>query len=144
MITPADIVRETESWLGTRYCHRASLKGAGCDCLGLVRGVWRALYGEEPEPLPPYTPDWAARTGRNTLIEGAVRNLVERSVSDAGPGDVLVFRLQDKLPPGHLGILCSDNRFIHARSGQGVIRAPRGRWWRERTVAAFSFPTEKP
>ena len=47
-------------WLGTPYRHQGSLKGVGCDCLGLVRGIWRELYGEEPE-----TPGAYARTGPN-------------------------------------------------------------------------------
>ena len=49
---PACIVREARTWLGTPYLHQASVRGAGCDCLGLVRGVWRALYGREPEAVP--------------------------------------------------------------------------------------------
>jgi len=50
-----------EPWIGTPYRHQASLRGVGCDCLGLIRGVWRELYGSEPELPPPYAPDWAER-----------------------------------------------------------------------------------
>jgi NlpC/P60 family putative phage cell wall peptidase len=39
------ILEEARSWIGTPYQHQASLKGVGCDCIGLVRGVWRAVYG---------------------------------------------------------------------------------------------------
>ena len=42
-LTRAAIVAEARAWIGTRYRHQASVKGVGCDCLGLVRGVWRAL-----------------------------------------------------------------------------------------------------
>jgi NlpC/P60 family putative phage cell wall peptidase len=41
-LTRAQIVVATRDWIGTPYQHQASLKGVGCDCLGLVRGVWRA------------------------------------------------------------------------------------------------------
>lgn len=41
------IVAETRDWIGTPYRHQASLKGVGCDCLGLVRGVWRAVVVTE-------------------------------------------------------------------------------------------------
>ena len=41
-LSRAAIVAEARAWIGTRYCHQASVKGVGCDCLGLVRGVWRA------------------------------------------------------------------------------------------------------
>ena len=47
-----------QAWIGTPYRHQAAVRGAGCDCLGLLRGVWRELYGREPEVPPPYSPDW--------------------------------------------------------------------------------------
>ena len=46
----AAIVGAARGWIGTPYRHQASLKGVGCDCLGLLRGVWRELKGEEPAP----------------------------------------------------------------------------------------------
>lgn len=55
--TRAAIVAEARGWIGTPYRHQASLKGVGCDCLGLVRGVWRNCIGDEPETPPPYAPD---------------------------------------------------------------------------------------
>ena len=45
----AAIVAEARGWIGTPYRHQASLKGVGADCIGLVRGVWRAFHGEDPE-----------------------------------------------------------------------------------------------
>ena len=45
------VVLAARAWIGTPYLHQASVKGAGCDCLGLLRGVWRELRGEEPEQL---------------------------------------------------------------------------------------------
>jgi len=58
-LTRSQIVAKTRDWIGAPYQHQASLKGVGCDCLGLVRGVWRAVIGEEPERAPPYAPGWA-------------------------------------------------------------------------------------
>ncbi len=37
------VVAIARDWIGTPYVHQASAQGAGCDCLGLLRGVWRAL-----------------------------------------------------------------------------------------------------
>jgi len=45
------IVEAALSWRGTPYHHRQSACGIGCDCLGLVRGIWRELYGPEPEAI---------------------------------------------------------------------------------------------
>ena len=43
------VVGEALTWLGTPYRHQGLRKGVGCDCLGLVLGVWRAVYGVAPE-----------------------------------------------------------------------------------------------
>ena len=84
------IVKAARGWLGTPYHHQASLKGVGSDCLGLIRGIWRELYGPEPETMPAYTQDWGSATGSETLIEAACRHLVKLAdVSGAEPGDVL-------------------------------------------------------
>ena len=66
--TGAAAAAEARLWLGTPYRHQAALRGVGCDCLGLVRGVWRALIGPEPEDPPPYTPDWGEVGGYETEV----------------------------------------------------------------------------
>jgi len=65
MIDRQLIVAAARRYIGTPYHHQAALHGAGCDCLGLVRGVWHDLYGAEPEEPPPYTPDWGDSDTRN-------------------------------------------------------------------------------
>src|SRR5688572_27964758 len=75
--TRTRIVAEARAFIGTPYRHQASLRGVGCDCLGLVRGVWRALHGGEPEATPAYTRDWAEASGIESLAEAARRHLVE-------------------------------------------------------------------
>ena len=67
MIERETIVAGACGWLGTHYHHQASVKGVGCDCLGLVRGLWRELCGPEPEVMPRYTRDWGNATGSETL-----------------------------------------------------------------------------
>ena len=51
---PDAVIAAARAWLGTPYHDQASLRGIGCDCLGLARGVWRDLVGAEPQPIPPY------------------------------------------------------------------------------------------
>src|SRR3954454_1342913 len=92
VITRTAIVAEARAWIGTPYRHQASLKGIGCDCLGLVRGVWRALYGEEPEPAPPYAPDWAEAARAEPLAQAALRHLEPVDFAAFAAGDVLLFR----------------------------------------------------
>ena len=48
----AQIVAAARAWIGTPYVHQGSALGAGCDCLGLLRGIWREVKGTEPETIP--------------------------------------------------------------------------------------------
>lgn len=138
------ILAEARDWIGTPYRHQASAKGAGCDCLGLIRGVWRALYGAEPEPAPPYTPDWAERQGAETLLAAAKRHLQEIACDEAAPGDVLLFRMDAHSPIKHAAVLDEDARLIHAYWGRAVVRSRFAPWWRARLAAAFAFPGAAP
>ena len=139
----ADIVTEARRWIGTPYRHQASVRGAGADCLGLVRGVWRALHGAEPEAVPPYSMDWSEPQGEERLWAAALRHL--RPVGTAHPGDVLLFRMRAGAVAKHLGILSEDGahpRFVHAYNGHGVIESTLTAPWARRVVARFSFPEQ--
>jgi NlpC/P60 family putative phage cell wall peptidase len=141
MVTREAIVVAARSWLGTPYHHQASLKGVGSDCLGLIRGIWRELFGPEPETMPAYTRDWGNATGSETLLAAAARHLVMLDdMGAAGLGDVLVFRMRDQGVAKHAGILTGPSRLVHAQEGLGVIEIELGRWWRRRAAAAFGFP----
>lgn len=142
MIARAAIIAEARDWLATPYRHQASVKHVGCDCLGLVRGVWRALYGAEPEEAPAYSPDWAERAGEETLYAAAHRHLV--AANAAQPGDVLLFRMQDNAPMKHAAILAENERIIHAYWGRAVVESRFAPWWRARHAASFSFPGAAP
>lgn len=144
MISRDAILSEARDWIGTPYQHQASAKGAGSDCLGLVRGVWRALYGAEPEAPPPYTPDWAERVGAETLLAAAQLYLNQIDLSAAAPGDVLLFRMDARSPIKHAAILDQDDRIIHAYWGRAVARSRLAGWWRARCAAAFAFPGVEP
>ncbi|MBN8919523.1 MAG: C40 family peptidase [Rhizobiales bacterium] len=134
------IVAEARSWIGTPYRHQASLKGVGCDCLGLVRGVWRALYGAEPERVPPYTPDWAEAAANEPLAEAAARWMAPASRENFAAGDVVLLRWRDGLAAKHLGIATALDRMLHAHDGAAVAEIALSPWWRRRIAFAFRFP----
>ncbi len=138
------VAAAARSWLGTPYRHQASVKGLGTDCLGLVRGVWREVVGEEPETPPAYSADWAETGGRETLLEAAERWLRPVPVADMRVGDVLVFRMSPCAAAKHCAILsrCDgpEPRMIHAYWGRAVVESWMGRWWRRRLAATFRFP----
>lgn len=137
---PRAIVAEARSWIGTPYRHQASLKGVGCDCLGLVRGVWRAFFGEEPESIDAYTPDWAEASGIEQLAEAALRHLVPIDPMQFGSGDVLLFRWRPGLAAKHAAIAASADTMVHAHDGAAVAEVAIAPWWRRRLAYAFRFP----
>ena len=136
----AKIVSEARSWIGTPYRHQASLKGVGCDCLGLVRGVWRGVIGHEPERAPPYAPDWAEAGGVETLAHAAGRHLTSIPLDQFAPGDVLLFRWRDHLPAKHAAIVTNMDKMVHAHDGAAVAEVALAPWWRRRLAYAFRFP----
>ena len=141
------VVAAARTWIGTPYVHQASCKGAGADCLGLVRGVWREVLGAEPIRLPAYTPDWSEASGCEALLDGASDLLTAVGPNDACPGDVIVFRMRSSAVAKHLGLLAETGTrpsFIHAYSGHGVVESPLTSPWARRIVAYFRFPERGP
>ena len=143
-IMPARIVEAARAWLGTPYHDQASVKGVGCDCLGLIRGVWREVVGPEPMPVPPYSRDWGEAGPHEVLAEAARVAMIEIAVSDALTGDVVLFRMRAGSIAKHAGILTNGRQnihsFIHAYERTGVIEEPLNEPWRRRIVFAFRFP----
>src|SRR6185437_11042982 len=131
-ITRTLIVAEARTWIGTPYYHQASLKGVGCDCLGLVRGVWRAVVGAEPEHAPAYAPDWAEATGSEALAQAAARHLTPLALADFREGDVLLFRWRAHLPAKHAAIVTASDFMVHAHDGAAVAEVAIAPWWRRR------------
>jgi NlpC/P60 family putative phage cell wall peptidase len=139
-LTPTVLVSEARSWIGTRYQHQASLKGVGCDCLGLVRGVWRNCIGDEPEAPPPYAPDWAEARAEESLAQAALRHLVPVALDECGAGHVLLFRWRDGYVAKHAAIASGEGTMIHAHDGAAVCEVALTPWWRRRLAYAFRFP----
>ena len=135
----AAIVAAARGWVGTPYHHQASSRGVGCDCLGMVRGVWRECIGPEPELAPPYGRGWAEVRGDETLLDAASRHFVP--VEEVREGALLLFRWKPGLPAKHVGIAVGEGRFVHAynsagRAVEGALGAP----WRRRLAGIFDFP----
>ena len=134
--TVHDLLTEARSWIGTPYQHQATTKGAGCDCLGLIRGLYRYLYSEEPETPPPYAPEWGEVSAHDPLWQAASTYLTP-APQEAEPGQVLLFRWTPHSPCKHLGLLSAHNRFIHAYEPVGVVESPLVPLWRKRIAGRF-------
>lgn len=140
MTRASDIVAAARGWCGTPYLHQASLKGVGTDCLGLVRGVWREVMGDEPEQPPAYAPGWAELGGGEAMAEAARRHLAEIPCTDYRAGDVLLFRWRAGLPARHCGIAVAADAMVHAQEGAAVTEVALSRWWLRHLAFAFRFP----
>jgi NlpC/P60 family putative phage cell wall peptidase len=140
---PAKVVTAARGWLGTPYHDQASVRGVGCDCLGLVRGVWREVVGPEPFPIPPYSRDWGETGPREVLAQGARTCMIEIEPPQAGPGALLLFRMAPHAITKHVGIMTNESRFIHAYERLGVIEEPLTVPWRRRVAFAFLFPRQE-
>lgn len=137
----ARVVVEALEWVGTPYRHQASSKGVGCDCLGLVRGIWSGLYGRALEEPGAYASDWAEAGGEERLLSAARRHFEEKRLAEIGQGDLILFRWRPHLPVKHVGVLAGETYFIHAYEGAGaVVRSALVPQWRGRLAAAFAFP----
>lgn len=118
MITRFDVVRAARGWLGTPFHHQASVKGVGCDCIGLIAGVaaelrmpeaarWlsdvrRSSYTAEPDP--------------RMLLDAASEYLAEIPIAQLRMADIPLMRVPRGTRPQHFGILSSDNPcyIVHA------------------------------
>jgi NlpC/P60 family putative phage cell wall peptidase len=134
------------SWIGTPYVHQASLPGAGCDCLGLIRALWRAEFGPEPQEMPAYTPDWSEASGREDLMAAGLRWFHPMPRDGHRPGEIILFRMREGRVAKHLGLAAlrdGQPTFIHAYSGQGVVESYLTQAWARRIAARFAFPDPK-
>ena len=139
-MTPAASISEARSWLGTPWRHQASVKGVGCDCAGLVRGVGNALgamdcregtpqaaefegYGRAPEP--------------RRMVKALDRFMDRRPRGTSQPGDVLLMRFDRD--PQHLAILTDEETIVHALLRDGVVEHRLSPDWRARVVAAWGY-----
>jgi NlpC/P60 family putative phage cell wall peptidase len=138
-IDTPDLITLARDWIGTPYVHQASLKGVGCDCLGLLRGVFRERFGAEPEDIPPYDPHWDVG-GREELREGLARHFCEIAASAIAPGDVLLFRMLPRATARHCAILAEQDgqrTLIHARQNKRVSEEPFTAAWAKKLAFAF-------
>lgn len=137
MTTGHDIVAEARTWKGTPFHHQAALKGIGCDCYGLIRGVASEL-GLIPDHKPitnyPAVPDGS--------MERIMREvLVAVPKTQAQPGDIVAFAWARDVQ--HMGFLTERNTVIHGygRGNKGkVVETPFTGYHLERSRGVFRFP----
>lgn len=126
------------TWIGTPYKHRESKKQIGCDCLGLIIGVWREFTGYEfNERLPNYSPTWNDHRRDDPLLH-EFRQRMDKVTLQDNP-EVVLFKMRPSLAAKHCGIYTGENTIIHAVSGSTVQEVPFTDFWSKKSVAFFKF-----
>lgn len=95
---------ELQKWLGTPHIRRSRGRG-GIDCSGLVKMVFRRVYGQE-------------LTGSSHDISRQVKQI---DIKDLQEGDLVFFRIYGQSRIDHVGIYLANGRFIHTSASNGVI-----------------------
>lgn len=137
-MTKSRIVSITRTWIDTPYHHQESKKGIGCDCLGLLRGVWREYYGTElPEKIPNYSPSWNDHMTENNMLLRAQNNF--KAINAPKEGDLILFRMTKRGVVKHCSIMVSDNTMIHAYTNHKVREELFTDWWKKKVAGYFEF-----
>ncbi len=142
LVKTEDIIAEARSWVGTPYHHQASLKGVAVDCVGLVRGIFRKLYGFEPPERLDYSSDWGDSNGSEDVVNAAFKYLEPVALEDMQPGDVVAVRWKKGRVAKHVMVLTDNNMAVHAYNRSPTTEIHLSDWWRRRIVYAFRFPQE--
>jgi len=134
-----DIVTEARTWLGTPYHHQAALKGVGCDCIGLLRGVYEAFVAPLKVDIN-YSPHWHFHRTKEVLYSHVRQYAEEIPLESAGLGNVLLFGFGTG-SAAHAGIIATVDTIIHAYAEIGKVAETRlSEKWINRRRAAFQFP----
>lgn len=134
---PIEVVAAARRWIGTPYVDGQALRGVGCDCIGLIRGVLLDVSGIKAPNPPGWRADWASSRAR-PLVTAARDQLSAGDRLNPQPGDVLALRGLNGREP-HCGIMAPDGRFIHAIEGVGVVEVHLSQW-----VTRVSFVAKFP
>ena len=102
-VTGADILAETEQYLGIRYVHGGE-SPKGFDCSGLIYYVLRTLGYSAPRSV-------AAQALMGTPVGN---DLLQ-------PGDLVFFATLGGKTPTHVGIYAGDGQFLHAPNSRSKV-----------------------
>ena len=137
-----EVVKLAHEWIGTPYHHQASVKGVGADCIGIVRGLYRDLYGIEPPELINYSADWGDVNGKEDLVTTAFKYLEPVPIEERQPGHVLVMRWKKSRVAKHVMIMTESNKAIHSYNRSVTTEIHLSRWWIDKIAYVFAFPQE--
>jgi len=112
-----EVIRAAREWYGTPFHNNQALKGAGCDCLGLIIGVYSELGIRRGVEIPKYTAQHHLHQKDELYLSGFQKYLTE--VTEPGPGDLALFKFGKCY--SHAGIVVRwPIEMIHSYATRGV------------------------
>ena len=112
------VIAAARRWIGTRWEHRARVRGSGVDCGQLLAAVYEEAGVIQAVDPGEYPPDWHLHRGEERFLE-LVELHAARREGDPVPGDILLFRYGRTV--SHGGISLGGGQLIHAFIGAGRV-----------------------
>lgn len=134
------IVEEAYTWEHTPYVDGQHSK-FGCDCVGLLIGVAKALNYIDGSWKPEYySPQWHLHNNDEKLLKTLEDiGCKAKCIEDRLPGDIITFQFFNV--SAHAGLFMPNNNVIHSLIDRGVImHGLRGRWRMEWMKYCYKLP----
>jgi hypothetical protein len=116
------IIEVAESWYGTPYHGWTCLKGIGCDCGQLLKGVFMEAGHQPPDGVPTpsdYSLDVWLHREDTTYVDTIMKYFREIPESEVKPGDIVCYKLGHAM--AHAGIIkVWPEHIIHSLKRDGV------------------------
>src|SRR5262249_22458520 len=111
------VVAAARSWIGTKYHHRARIRGVGVDCATLLVAVYAEAGVLPPFDLPAYSPPAHLNHDDEKYLAVVLEHCGEVERPDTG--DMVLWRFGRTL--SHGAIVVEWPTVIHASWGAGVM-----------------------
>ncbi len=121
-MTDKEIIKECQSWKGTKWGHNVALKGYKTDCIQFIVAVYINL-GLLPKNFKTikYNRDWALHNAASVLIKTIRIYCNEITFDKIKTGDILIFKYGKCA--SHGGIYIGNNMFYQSLIRQGVVES---------------------
>ena len=110
-------IKSLDEWLKCKHQNGASIKGAACDCTGLITGI----YAEKGIIIPvnySYTAFWFMKKGCQELMLPYLEKYFDR-VQSLQEGDCISYRF-GRAQYAHIALYLGEGKIIHCDATFGV------------------------
>jgi len=133
-MTPAQLIAEARTWLGTPFVANQSCKQVGADCIGMIAGAamaigmvirYRSNYPQRPD---------------GSLHKELSAQMLPVACADMRPGDVLTMDMsRDGGEPHHLALFTGQT-IIHAYTqARKCVEQPYVDFWQKKVRRIYRF-----